>query len=492
MPKKRPVAALHFERKKLRSKLPPRRPRTRFSPLLSLLNDDLFVRRRRRSSSSASPLLYCHERLLSVDDSSRLMVVEWPTRRRRVTRSSARTCSSHAAAVDVAQLVSESSSCVESCSVVGESDAIANWIKVGSSNLDRAAASEFDVTSQEQYQPSFAFPHQQLASSGKFNALMAAEDDDVSIVVEGGMDSPPPVNFIDIQDRSSSEPQDADFSPSMYLDSGSEFSERSVGDSSPSPTYSFLLEYRRAFQRSAPPVNEHVPHRGEIAWLRFEDKTDEECYLNLRVRERRQAYIIDHTRQSRSLIKKRLEIVHWIVQQSATMELQKETMFLGVNLLDRFLSNGSFKYKRNLQVVGIACLTLATRIEENQIYNSVRQSTFRMGRNTYSRSQVVAMEWLVQEVLNFKCFLPTVYNFLSFYLKAARADIEMAKTAQNLAELALLEPEQLLYWPSTVAASLVILSCIPSNQYLPHICVMKAHLRSADDNINECVKVSVL
>uniref|UniRef100_A0A7N0VML6 Cyclin C-terminal domain-containing protein n=1 Tax=Kalanchoe fedtschenkoi TaxID=63787 RepID=A0A7N0VML6_KALFE len=72
--------------------------------------------------------------------------------------------------------------------------------------------------------------------------------------------------------------------------------------------------------------------------------------------------------------------------------------------------------------------------------------------------------------------------------KAARADIEMAKTAQNLAELALLEPEQLLYWPSTVAASLVILSCIPSNQYLPHICVMKAHLRSADDNINECVK----
>jgi cyclin A len=44
-------------------------------------------------------------------------------------------------------------------------------------------------------------------------------------------------------------------------------------------------------------------------------------------------------------------------------------MFLGINLLDRFLSKGYFKAERNLQIVGIACLTLATRIEENQQYN---------------------------------------------------------------------------------------------------------------------------
>ena len=44
-------------------------------------------------------------------------------------------------------------------------------------------------------------------------------------------------------------------------------------------------------------------------------------------------------------------------------------MFLGVNLLDRFLSKGFFKNKRVLQIVGIACISLATRIEENQPYN---------------------------------------------------------------------------------------------------------------------------
>lgn len=57
------------------------------------------------------------------------------------------------------------------------------------------------------------------------------------------------------------------------------------------------------------------------------------------------------------------------MQQATNKELQKETMFLGVSLLDRFLSKGYFKNVRNLQIAGIACLTLATRIEENQPYN---------------------------------------------------------------------------------------------------------------------------
>ena len=56
-------------------------------------------------------------------------------------------------------------------------------------------------------------------------------------------------------------------------------------------------------------------------------------------------------------------------QQCSAMELQPETLFLGVSLLDRFLSKGTFKNERTLVLVGIASLTLATRIEENQPYN---------------------------------------------------------------------------------------------------------------------------
>jgi cyclin A len=44
-------------------------------------------------------------------------------------------------------------------------------------------------------------------------------------------------------------------------------------------------------------------------------------------------------------------------------------MSLGVGLLDRFLTKGFFKNKRHLQIFGIGCLSVATRIEENQPYN---------------------------------------------------------------------------------------------------------------------------
>lgn len=52
----------------------------------------------------------------------------------------------------------------------------------------------------------------------------------------------------------------------------------------------------------------------------------------------------------------------------------------------------------------------------NKICISVRKNSFYVGSTIYARCEVVAMEWLVQEVLNFKCFLPTVYNFLWYIL----------------------------------------------------------------------------
>lgn len=58
-----------------------------------------------------------------------------------------------------------------------------------------------------------------------------------------------------------------------------------------------------------------------------------------------------------------------VVQHFRAMELQLETLFLGVGIMDRFLSRGYFKSIRNLQLLGVASITLSTRIEENQPYN---------------------------------------------------------------------------------------------------------------------------
>ncbi|OIT05545.1 PREDICTED: cyclin-SDS-like [Nicotiana attenuata] len=284
-----------------------------------------------------------------------------------------------------------------------------------------------------------------------------------------------------------------------YDDSGSQFSEKSNADATPSHTFTLFLQFSQHFFRStvalqSPSINssdDHISTEFTEGW----DEEDEESYLMIRKRERRQLYLHDYAEEYCSttdygelIVQQRLHMVHWILAQATRKDLQKETMFLSVNLFDRLLSKGYFKTKRCLQIAGIACLTLAVRIEENQPYNSIRQKTFVVADTAYSCCEVVAMEWLVQEVLNFQCFLPTIYNFLWFYLKAARAGERVERTAKYLAVLALLSHDHLCYRPSTVASSLVFLASSSANLYASCYLVTKTHAKMKDDDLPECIK----
>ena len=58
-----------------------------------------------------------------------------------------------------------------------------------------------------------------------------------------------------------------------------------------------------------------------------------------------------------------------------------------------------------------------------------------------------------------------IQNYPRFYLKAAKADAEVEKRAKYLAVIALSDHEQLRYWPSTVAAGVVIMASMDGNQH---------------------------
>ncbi|PIN24979.1 hypothetical protein CDL12_02288 [Handroanthus impetiginosus] len=296
---------------------------------------------------------------------------------------------------------------------------------------------------------------------------------------------------------SDSEFGSSEYSPSFWsYASGSQFSEKSSGDESSSPTFELFKQFKQQFCRSAfalKSCDDHNSH--EINALGLEDEEVEESYRMMRKRERRQEYVHDYAEEycnttdyGELVIQQRLQMVHWIVEQATNNDLQKETIFLGVGLLDRFLSKGYFKNMRNLQIAGIACLTLATRIEENQPNNCVRKKTFNVGSSIYGRCEVVAMEWLVQEVLNFQCFLPTLYNFLWFYLKAAKANENVARTTKYLAVLTLMGHQQLTYWPSTVAAGLVILASIATHQDASCQLITAIHAKQKDNDLPGCIK----
>lgn len=81
------------------------------------------------------------------------------------------------------------------------------------------------------------------------------------------------------------------------------------------------------------------------------------------------------------------------------------------------------------------------------------------------------MNTIVLSIIHMTCSLgsliqPGPFSMLNirFYLKAMKAGAEVEKRARYLAVLALSDLEQLRHWPSTVAATLVILASLESNE----------------------------
>ncbi|PKA52198.1 Cyclin-SDS-like [Apostasia shenzhenica] len=295
--------------------------------------------------------------------------------------------------------------------------------------------------------------------------------------------------------------EDSEVSLSDLIESPDYFSERSLDDSTPSVAFSILFQLWEQFRPSSfvAESNEKFQETNELSeefiLSRFPNKDDEESYQSFRSRERNETSLHDYANWYSTntgfgdlIIGQRLLMVNWMLEHCQSKELQSETLFLGVNLMDRFLSRGYFQTERYLQLLGIACVTLATRLEENQPYNSIRQRSFKVGVNVYKRCEVVSMEWLLLEVLRFQCFLPTIHNFLWFYLKAARASAEVEDLCRHLAILSLLDHSILCFWPSTVAAGLAILACIATDNDSHCNNIMETHVRRKTDDLSECIK----
>ncbi|XP_020582898.1 cyclin-SDS-like [Phalaenopsis equestris] len=293
----------------------------------------------------------------------------------------------------------------------------------------------------------------------------------------------------------------SEISLSDIIESPEDFSERSRDNSIPSVAFSLLQQLWQQFNPSSFHSESNVKFQvlnelsDELVFVRFPDKDIEESYQVFRSRERKEIALHDYsdgyygkTNFGDLILGQRLVMVNWMLEHCQAMEHQDETLFLGVNLMDRVLSRGYFQTERNLQLLGIACVTLATRLEENQPFNSVRQKSFKVGNNFYKRCDVVSMEWLVLEVLSFQCFLPTTHSFLWFYMKAARATAKVEDLCRHLAILTLLDHGILCFWPSTVAAGLVILACLATNNDSYCDVVLETHVRSKTDDLPECIQ----
>ena len=143
-------------------------------------------------------------------------------------------------------------------------------------------------------------------------------------------------------------------------------------------------------------------------------------------------------------------LVDWLVEVHQKFRLLPETLFLAVNIIDRFLSLRVCSLPK-LQLVGITALFIASKYEE--VMCPSIQNFIYMADGGYTDDEILKAEQYVLQVLDFNLSFPNPMNFLRRVSKADQYDIQVRTVAKYLLEISLVDHRFLVYPPSLVAAA---------------------------------------
>lgn len=150
--------------------------------------------------------------------------------------------------------------------------------------------------------------------------------------------------------------------------------------------------------------------------------------------------------------KMRSILVDWLVEVHVKFDLSPETLYLTVNIIDRFLSLKTVP-RRELQLVGVSALLIASKYEE--IWPPQVNDLVYVTDNSYNSKQILVMEKTILGNLEWYLTVPTQYVFLVRFIKASGSDPKLENMVHFLAELGMMHHDTLMFCPSMLAASAV-------------------------------------
>jgi len=153
--------------------------------------------------------------------------------------------------------------------------------------------------------------------------------------------------------------------------------------------------------------------------------------------------------------KMRAILVDWLVEVHMKFRLNPETLYLCINIIDRYCNLVNIA-RSKLQLVGVTALLIACKYEE--IYPPEVRDCVYITDRAYQRQEVLDMEQDILNRLRFKITVPTPYPFLQRFLTLTKASQLTRFAAQYYTERTLQEYDVLKFRPSLVCAAAVILA----------------------------------
>ncbi|XP_064076664.1 G2/mitotic-specific cyclin-B3 isoform X2 [Vanessa tameamea] len=151
-------------------------------------------------------------------------------------------------------------------------------------------------------------------------------------------------------------------------------------------------------------------------------------------------------------------LVDWMVEVQESFELNHETLYLAVKLVDLYLTRSSKTQpekehltKEELQLLGASALFIASKFDE-RIPPLVDDFLY-ICDGAYTLSQLLKMEMTILRVVDFDLGIPLSYRFLRRYARCARVSMPTLTLARFVLEQCLLEYGLLNHSDSKMAAA---------------------------------------
>ncbi|KAL7518733.1 hypothetical protein ACHAWX_003542 [Stephanocyclus meneghinianus] len=148
-------------------------------------------------------------------------------------------------------------------------------------------------------------------------------------------------------------------------------------------------------------------------------------------------------------------LVDWLVEVHLKFKLVPETLYLTVNLIDRYLAKTEVS-RPKLQLVGVTALLIASKYEE--IYPPELRDLVYICDRAYSKLEILEMEEVILKALEYQITIPSAHAFLVRYLKAAHADKKIVQLSCFILDGTLQSYNMLHYLPSQLAAAAVFIA----------------------------------
>jgi len=146
----------------------------------------------------------------------------------------------------------------------------------------------------------------------------------------------------------------------------------------------------------------------------------------------------------------RQTLVDWLLQVHLRYHMLPETLWIAVNIVDRFLTKRIVSVLK-LQLVGVTAMFIAAKYEEI-LAPSVDEFVY-MTENGYTREEILKGERIVLQTLDFKIsHYCSPYSWMRKISKADNYELHTRTLSKFLTEVTLLDHRFLRVKPSLIAA----------------------------------------